>query len=119
MNLLAPINPMSYGSVLLPSLPVAVYGQYEGYNYLGLGVIALWGLNLLVRPRGVARLVSRTTAPLLVLAALCTVAAASSTITIGSATIVSIHLPSAVQSVANALRASGRLFWPRCTTCSS
>jgi hypothetical protein len=112
MNLLAPINPMSYGSVLLPSLPVAVYGQYEGYNYLGLGVIALLGLNLLVRPRSVARLVSRTTAPLLVLAALCTVAAASSTITIGSATIVSIHLPSAVQSVANALRASGRLFWP-------
>jgi hypothetical protein len=112
MNLLAPINPMSYGSVLLPALPVAAYGQFEGYNYLGLGVIALWAIDLAFRPRAVLRLLDRRTVPLVVLAVLCTIAAASSTITIGSATVASVQLPSAVQSVVNAFRASGRLFWP-------
>src|SRR6185436_5479150 len=98
MNLLAPINPMSYGSVLLPALPVAAYGQFEGYNYLGLGVIALWAIDLVFRPRAVLRLLDRRTAPLVVLAVLCTIAAASSTITIGSATVASVRLPAAVQS---------------------
>src|SRR5262249_6151091 len=41
MNLLAPINPMEYGSMLLPELPSATTGQYEGYSYLGLGVLFL------------------------------------------------------------------------------
>jgi hypothetical protein len=112
MNLLAPINPMSYGSVLLPALPVAAYGQYEGYNYLGLGVIALWAIDLVFRPRAVLSLLDRRTAPLAVLAVLCTIAAASSTVTIGSVTVASVQLPGAVQSIVNALRASGRLFWP-------
>lgn len=47
MNILSPINPMGHRS-LLPSLPLATGGQYEGFHYLGLGVL------LLIPFRGVA-----------------------------------------------------------------
>ena len=42
MNLLAPIDPSWFGSVIFPALvPQLERGEYEGYNYLGAGVIAL------------------------------------------------------------------------------
>src|SRR5262249_48903744 len=55
MNLLSPINPAPFRSIALPSLPFATAGQYEGYNYLGLGIIGLLVLNAVAKPRGVAR----------------------------------------------------------------
>lgn len=48
MNLLAPINPQGHSRVL-PALPIRD-GQYEGFAFLGTGVLAL-GLFTLVRRR--------------------------------------------------------------------
>jgi hypothetical protein len=39
MNLLAPIDPARFGALVLKPQPQASTFQYEGYNYLGLGVI--------------------------------------------------------------------------------
>ena len=41
MNLLAPFDPRTWTSVILPKLHSASAGQYEGYNYLGAGVLIL------------------------------------------------------------------------------
>jgi Family of unknown function (DUF6311) len=50
LNLNAPVNPMAYPSVVLPTLATINPAQIEGYNYLGLGVIALFVLGLARRP---------------------------------------------------------------------
>jgi hypothetical protein len=112
MNLNAPVNPMDYGAVLLPSLPLIHPAQVEGYNYLGLGVLGLIATGLLRRPRTVNALASRRWAPLVGLAAVSLVLAASATVSFGSRTLFEIVPPDAVLRALEGLRASGRLFWP-------
>ena len=50
MNLLAPIDPGEFGALVLKPQPEVGIFQYEGYNYLGLGVILLGTLALARRP---------------------------------------------------------------------
>lgn len=112
LNLLAPINPMREGSLFLPALPLATPGQYEGYSYLGFGIIALLVANLLRAPRALRGLAHPRALPLVALSIVCTLAALSSTITLGSHTLLHVPLPRPVEFAAESLRASGRLFWP-------
>jgi hypothetical protein len=112
LNLLAPINPMREGSLFLPALPLATPGQYEGYSYLGFGIIALLVANLLRAPRVVRGLATTLAVPLVALSVVCTLAALSSTITLGSHTLLHVPLPRPLVFVAESFRASGRLFWP-------
>ncbi len=112
LNLLAPINPMVFGSIVLPALPVTNPGQFEGYNYLGLGIIALLVVNLARRPRSFAWLLDRRLLPLVGLALVCTATAASTRVTVGSLTLLDLDLPRSVGALVEGLRVSGRLFWP-------
>ncbi len=41
MNLVAPFDPRTFNSLIFPRLRGASPGQYEGYNYLGAGVLIL------------------------------------------------------------------------------
>ncbi len=41
LNLLSPIDPRGWTSIVLPRMPGATPGQYEGYNYLGVGVLVV------------------------------------------------------------------------------
>jgi hypothetical protein len=111
-NLLAPINPMAFGSILLPALPITDNGQFEGYNYLGLGIIAILVAALAVRPRLMLWVRDPRLLPLVGLAIVCTAAAASSTVTLGSLTLLHIELPRAFGVLTESMRISGRLFWP-------
>ena len=137
MNLNAPVNPMDLGSMLLPPLPLMHPWQYEGYNYLGLGMIALLVVGLVRRPQSILWLRERRLLPLVGLGLVCTALAASTTISFGSSVIFKVHgqpaipmpdqrvseasmgMPaiagkaaSAIVTVLHGLRASGRLFWP-------
>jgi hypothetical protein len=112
LNLNSLINPMAYGSILLPALPVIHAAQVEGYNYLGLGILALLVLNLARRPQAVLWLGNRLLLPLVGLALVCTVLAASATVSLGASTLFEVQLPTAVMAAVHGLRASGRLFWP-------
>ena len=111
-NLNSLVNPMANGSILLPELPLTYAQQYEGYNYLGLGMIALLVVSVARQPQSVLWLTERRLVPLVVLALLCTALAASASVTFGSWTLFTIKLPSAIAPVLEGLRASGRLFWP-------
>src|SRR5262245_47393775 len=111
-NLNAPVNPMQYGSRLLPALPLRYATQYEGYNYLGAGMLMLLAVNLAARPRAIVWLTDRRLLPLLVLAIVSTLLAASTTVTFGSRTLFEIPLPAWAMGPLHGLRASGRLFWP-------
>ena len=112
LNLNSPVNPMSYESIVLPTLPLAFPPQYEGYNYLGVGIIALLVLNLARRPQSILWLAERRVLPLVGLALLSTALAASTSVTLGSSTLFTIELPPAIATPIQGLRASGRLFWP-------
>jgi hypothetical protein len=112
LNLLAPIDPHVYGGLLYGALPQATEGQYEGYNYLGLGLIVLLLGGLLVRSLRLRSLLAPSMLPLVGVAVVSTCAAASATVAIGPYTILELPLPWRIESIAGMLRASGRLFWP-------
>lgn len=112
LNLLSPVNPTSHGSIVIPPIPLARGGQEEGYNYLGIGVIALLLMTFIRAPRALFLLRDRRLVPIVGLALVCTIAAVSSTVTLGSVTLVNIKLPRFALVAAQSLRASGRLFWP-------
>ncbi len=112
LNLLSPINPMGHGSILIAPLPLKGMEQFEGYNYLGVGILGLLAVSVLRTPRALAWLGDTRLVPLVALAVVCTAAAVSSTVTLGSWTIVRFTLPHVVQLAAESLRVSGRLFWP-------
>lgn len=112
MNLVSPLDPQNFQSILLKQQPLALAGQYEGYNYLGLGVLLIFVAGLSRRWDVIKRLGQPDLFPLLLLAAVATLAAGSTVITLGPWIIADIDLPSVAESAASALRASGRLFWP-------
>jgi hypothetical protein len=112
MNLNAPVNPMEYGSILIPPLPVMDPRQLDGYNYLGLGVIALLMVNLVRRPTAVRWLADRRLLPLVGVAIVSALLAISTTVSLGSSRLFEIALPEWAAAPLHGLRASGRLFWP-------
>src|SRR5262249_50080728 len=123
LNLNAPLNPFApafpcctahapAGSILLPSLPLAQPGQYEGYGYLGLGITGLLAVFVAWRPSALMWVVERRLIALAAVAVVCTVLAASDRITFGTHTLLVVHWPARLAHMLDGLRASGRLFWP-------
>jgi hypothetical protein len=114
MNLLAPFDPYGYGSILYRRLPHLTEGQYEGYNYLGAGMIVLTVIvsGMAFVSRGKLRsLDKRWAVPLLGSCLLLTLMAASTKVSIGSATLIDLDPGERLSAYFALLRASGRLFW--------
>jgi Family of unknown function (DUF6311) len=109
-NLLSVVTPMG-SSAFLPDLPVARDGQYEGFNYLGLGVIVLTAVagGLLLRRRP-SRAVVRSLLPLVSVTLLFWVFALSHQVTAGGRIL--FELPHQWWTPAAAFRATGRFAWP-------
>ena len=115
INLLAPIDPGNFGALVLKPQPQVGILQYEGYNYLGLGVILLGTLALApaLRPSLFVRnLCRREAAATWLICAVSLFLALSLKATVGSWTIYDISVPSPVFEALSAFRASGRFFWP-------
>lgn len=133
MNLLSPVVPqVSALRALVASGPGQIIdatgGQYEGYNYLGAGVLlvlAAAGLSLLARARlgvpataGLGPAAARTAAsasrgaarPLLLGLAGLAMLDVSNHVYLGSTQVLS--LPLVARPLLDELRSSGRLFWP-------
>lgn len=106
MNLLGPFMGMGY-TTLLPEIPLAVPGQYEGHVYFGMGWLLLTAVAIAIRLRGGVR------APRLGLGwlavAACTAIAVSPVVTLG-ATILADLREWAPASLA-VFRSSGRFGW--------
>lgn len=111
MNLLSPIDPAGW-SFILPDLPKAS-GDYEGFNYLGLGVLLLVPLALIAFLRNRQPLKDELRVrPWLLLALIgLWLFALSNQIGVGAHTF-SYPLPKIALKLANIFRASGRMFWP-------
>lgn len=128
MNLLSPVVPQVSGvAALLTGDPRPILdatgGQYEGYNYLGLGILLVLALAVLALastrsdsrrapPRaGVPRVgLPRAGIPLLLAFVALTALALSDRIFVGHVQVLDIESPG--RALLQDLRASGRLFWP-------
>ncbi len=115
MNLLAPINPSWFGSIIFPSLvPDLSKGQYEGYSYLGAGVIALAlivGTYAFLRRDKLKTIDKRWVVPLLLCCVCLTLMALTTKVMAGSRTLVDIDPRQVLSRFLAPLRSSGRLFW--------
>lgn len=106
MNLLGPIMGMGF-TRLLPEIPLAVPGQYEGHVYYGAGWLLLAAAALALRARAGGP-VARFGAGWLAVAA-CTAIAISPVVTFGAATLLDLR-EWAPASLAT-FRSSGRFGW--------
>ena len=123
MNSLAPIDPsvvlpaldpLPVGSPILPSQRTFASGQYEGYNYLGAGILLLLILAVLVTVTGRIRLQRSdlvTWAPLAVCGAIFAVLALSTLVSMGDHVVLDWDPNQRLTPYFAAFRASGRLFW--------
>ena len=114
MNLLSLINPDDIWSMILPSQKGGS-GDYEGFNYLGLGMIGLSFVaiyELVVnRNKEIVSSVKKL-APILILSLGLFLYAISNRIALGSYELFSYNLIPIAERVSNIFRVSGRFFWP-------
>lgn len=107
MNLLSPFNGGKFLSFPNPEMP----GQYEGFNYLGLGVLLAFALSLVLNRRTAMGSFSKHAA-LTWLMVLFTAYALSNIIYYGVHQVVTINFPQFMDQITSQFRASGRFFWP-------
>jgi hypothetical protein len=86
-------------------------GQYEGYNYLGAGLLALVGIAIVVRLRHDPWCVRRHAA-LITMLALASAYAVSDRVRLGQRMVLEWPAPHVLEGVFGTFRASGRFFWP-------
>ncbi len=120
MNLNAPVNPSSIGmegwSAFLPVLG-QLSGNYDGFNYLGAGVLVFGGAAVLervvclVREGRLSRFV-KSYGGLLLFLVFCCLFALSNVVTLGEQELFRIPLPEAVERLCSVFRSSGRMFYP-------
>lgn len=107
MNFLAPITGGRVVSLGYNEIP----GQYEGFNYLGLGVI-ICGVWVLLFCRDVAYSIVRNHVFMALLLCLFFIYSLSNQIYFGSSQIAVVNYPDALAGFTSQFRASGRFFWP-------
>ena len=112
MNLLAPVDSRSFGALLIKD-QARFPGQYEGYNYLGLGTLVL----ILILAGGIAatprspRWPFSEWAPLVLLGFVFTALALSTKVTAGSHVVFDLDPHERLSPYLGVFRGSGRLFW--------
>ena len=118
-NLLTFINPMGF-SKFLPSIELASGSQYEGFGYLGLGMLILSliaattaGFKLISRRRQISAYIeNHITQLLLIIAALCFFAfALLPHISLGKYTLLHISFPKYIEAIVGIFRSTGRFIW--------
>lgn len=112
MNLLSPIAPQLSG--LFPGLGGvidATGGQFEGFNYLGLGLL-LASLLMLPAEAGWLRQNLRRHIVLLTAFAALTAFAISNRVFVGHRLLFELPLPLYIKAALGIFRSSGRFFWP-------
>lgn len=85
---------------------------YEGFAYLGAGVLLLMAISVARYPVMLARAWATPILPILIMSVILTLLALSARIMIGRYTLVMLPLPTVISDLLATFRGSGRLFWP-------
>jgi hypothetical protein len=111
MNLLSPVWPIGSGVFGIPHSPqldATGHGGWEGYNWLGLGLLLGLVVGVIARPRAALGMMRRHAGLGVVMLALTALAVSHK---VGFGTRIVLDLGEA-PSVLEQFRASGRFFWP-------
>ena len=120
MNLNAVINPLSLGayewSKFLPQLP-QIHGNYDGFNYLGVGVLLLFLVTLVLGVRkwvayAVKKQWLKDNIYLILALVFLTVFSVTNVVTWNDKELLNIPIPGWLYWKAGIFRASGRIFYP-------
>ncbi|HEX3665251.1 MAG TPA: DUF6311 domain-containing protein [Rhizomicrobium sp.] len=111
MNLLGPINPGG-GALYFKQFEILPGQSFEGYNYLGMGVILLLTICVARHPYLLIRIWNRSTASIIICVGLMALLSLSAKVTIGRTTLFVIPLPQFIIHSLAVFRSSGRFFWP-------
>jgi hypothetical protein len=103
-------NPL-WGSRFLPGLPVIAGSDFEGYGYLGLGVLAMLPVALFACWRRHCAVAAPRYLPLAAVALLLWAMALSNEVAWGDRVLFTVPLPHQLLELAAMVRASGRLQW--------
>lgn len=98
-------------SLFLPELPYYADGQYEGFSYLGFGILLLCAISFIVRRKKKA-VFSKTAGLAVLVSAALLFAAASNVISFGDRLLVQLAIPGWMEELWAPFRSSGRLVWP-------
>jgi hypothetical protein len=109
-NLNALWNPQ-WGSLFLPALPVVAGTEYEGYGYLGLGLLAMLPLSVWALWRDPPKHAARRYLPLAAVALLLWTMALSTQVAWGDRVLWTVPVPDRMLELLAMVRASGRLLW--------
>ncbi|MBO5239592.1 MAG: hypothetical protein J6B50_12585 [Lachnospiraceae bacterium] len=115
-NLNTLINNIGTGK-LLPNLSLGTGGQYEGYGYLGAGVLFLLVISLvlgIINRKELFSMIKENKAILissLWIMIIALIIAVGNTICLNSHTLLSFELPDKLLNILNMFRASGRFIW--------
>jgi len=119
MNLNALINPMGWSKYFLKDLALATNGQYEGFNYLGLGMIILLIGTLFIHIKKIIINTNRINKQILLkwigiifIIIFLLFFSLSNQITLFSRTLINLPLSDSILKIWSIFRATGRMFWP-------
>lgn len=113
MNMLGPFNPFSVvPTFIMPNFHTSFKAEYEGFNYLGVGIIFMLLVSVCCFSRAKLLEVTDRHRALLVICILMMVYAWSDTWRLGSLTMAAITLPKYLLFIGEVFRSSGRFFWP-------
>lgn len=120
MNFNAIFNPQGW-SKILHDLPNATKGQYEGFQYLGLGILLMIPINIFLIIKSMLDKSFRLKLyiennikyiiPITVVFLISLFASLSPTVTINSKIIFNLNMPQKIMDLWSIFRSSGRLFW--------
>lgn len=93
-------------------LPVISIEQWEGFNYLGLGMILIFTISLFLLKNIYNKINIKNNISIIIILFIMFVFSLSDTITFLDYTIFQFKYPKIIDDIANIFRASGRMFWP-------
>lgn len=118
MNLNAILNPSSLGgytwSSFIKTYP-QILGNYDGFNYIGVGIVFAVLVDLILIICSDIKVISRFVKKYiweLILLLCCTAFAVSNVITFNDSTLIKISLPEWLLKICGIFRASSRIFYP-------
>ncbi len=111
MNLMGPFNP-AFFQLIVPGVPVDGF-EWEGVNYVGLGIFVLFAVALFtLKPANLRPLGDSMLLPLVLAVVGLAIFALSNRVALGTWELFTIPLPEALEKFFAIFRSSGRMFWP-------
>jgi hypothetical protein len=111
MNLLAPFDSNKIWSKIMPDFSQNA-GEYEGFNFLGIGVIFLGVIGAISAANHRQKINLQKAVPLTLLSIFLFFFSLSNKISLGAVELTNFELPIIIRELSTIFRASGRIFWP-------